>query len=175
MKKIFLALVFTVCVVNAFAQAIMPASSKVGFVIKNLGISVDGSLTGLAGTVKFNPKELDKAAFDVTVDAATLSTKNDMRDKHLKNDDYFNVEKFKTIRLVSNKITSKGGNNYTFTGVLTIRDKSLNVIFDFTAVPEAGGYRYASVFSIDRRKFGVGGKSLTLTDLVKVQLNVLAK
>jgi polyisoprenoid-binding protein YceI len=175
MKKIILAVVFATSLLNSFAQSVVPATSKVGFVIKNLGISVDGSLTGIAGTVKFNPKELDKAAFDVTVDASTINTKNDMRDKHLKKDDYFNADKFKTIRLVSNKITAKGGNNYTFSGVLTIRDKSLNVTFDFIAVPEAGGYRYTSAFNIDRRKFGVGGKSMTLSDIVKVQLNVLAK
>jgi polyisoprenoid-binding protein YceI len=158
-----------------FAQSLVPASSKVGFTIKNLGIGVDGTLTGLSGTVKFNAKELDKAVFDVVVDASTINTKNDMRDKHLKKDDYFNVEKFKTLRLVSNKITSKGGNKYNFSGVLTIRDKALNVNFDFTATPEAGGNRFNATFNIDRRKFDVGGKSISLSDIVKVQLNVLAK
>ncbi|MFM2387810.1 MAG: hypothetical protein RL660_2567 [Bacteroidota bacterium] len=169
--------VLTVCLgIPAVAQVLVPASSKVSFVIKNLGIGVDGSFKGLAGTAKFDPKNLAASSFDVTVDASTINTGNNMRDEHLRKDEYFGVAKFKTIRLKSTKITSLGGDKYNFAGVITIRDKSYNLSFDFTAkAATGGGYLLNGEFNINRRKFNVGGSSTTLSDMVKVKLAVQVK
>jgi polyisoprenoid-binding protein YceI len=175
MKKIITALVLVLAMNASQAQTIVTSESKVAFVIKNLGIGVDGSFTGLSGIVKFDPKNLAASSFDVTVDANTINTSNKMRDDHLRKDEYFGVAKYKTIRLKSTKITAKGGNNYNFAGVITIKDKSFNITFDFTAIPAATGYVFNTSFNIDRRKFGVGGNSTTMSDLVKVKLNIKSK
>jgi polyisoprenoid-binding protein YceI len=175
MKKIIMAFVAVLGLFCAQAQSLVPSESKVAFVIKNLGIGVDGSFTGLGGVIKFDPKNLAGSSFDVTVDANTINTANKMRDDHLRKDEYFGVATYKTIRLKSNKITSKGGNNYNFAGVITIKDKSFNISFDFTATPGTTGYLFASSFSINRKKFGVGGNSATLADLVKVNLKIKSK
>jgi polyisoprenoid-binding protein YceI len=174
-KHYVLAVIFLATSFAAQAQSLVASQSSVKFTIKNLGIGVDGSFKGLAGTVKFDPKNLASSVFDVTVDASTVDTKNKMRDDHLRKDDYFGVAKYKTIRLKSTKITSKGGNKYNFAGVLTIRDKSYNIGFDFVATPSGTGYVFAGDFKIDRTKFGVGTSTSTLSNLVTVKLNVVSK
>ena len=151
--------------------------SKIHFVIKNLGINTGGDLSGLKGTIKLNTKTPSASSIDVTVAVNTIDTDNEKRDKHLKNDDYFDAEKYPTIRIVSTKIAAASGiNNYTLTGNLTIKDVTKAISFPFTLAANANGtYTLAGNFEIDRRDYHVGGNSATMSDNVKVELTVVAK
>ena len=102
--------------------------SRVHFVIKNFGIKTGGDLTGLKGTIKFDPNNPTASSFDVTVDASTIDTDNNTRDGHLKKEDYFDVNKFPVIKMVSTNIlrTNKPG-RYQFNGNLTIKSTTKSV------------------------------------------------
>ncbi len=151
------------------------SGSSVQFKIKNLGFNVTGSFTGLDGTVAFDPARPTEAAFDVSVDANTVNTDNNMRDDHLRADGYFDVKKYPRIRFVSVKVTASSKKNVFFIfGKLTIKDQAKDVSFPFTATPSGAGYLFKGSFNINRRDFGVGGASI-ISDNLEVTLSILAR
>jgi polyisoprenoid-binding protein YceI len=179
MKKSLLLIIACTAVSCCFAQkAYTPvdAGSKVHFVIKNFGIKTGGDFTGLKGVIKFDPVNFAASVFDVTIDAKTIDTDNGMRDDHLRESEYFDVEKYKTISFKSTKVvkSSKAGRFYVFAN-LTIKDVTKPVEFGFSATPQNGGYVFNGEFTINRRDFGVGGSSISMADKLTVTLNVVAK
>ena len=180
MKKIFLSLAVALIYANGIKaqNTLTPVDkdSKVHFVIKNFGIKTGGDFTGLKGNIKFYPANLAASDFDVTVDAATIDTDNESRDDHLRKAEYFDVATFKTIKFKSTKITlsTSAGRFYMF-GNLTIKGVTKPVEFGFAAKPKDGGYLFEGEFKINRRDFGVGGSSVSMSDNLTVFLSVLAK
>lgn len=178
MRKLFL---FTSALLMAFivsGQTFIPSDegSKVKFVIKNFGINTGGTFDGLKGSISFDAANLSTASFNVTVDAASVDTDMDARDKHLRKPEYFDVEKYPTISFKSSKITktNKEGYLYMF-GTITIKGVSKEISFPFTQVAKDGGILFDGEFKLNRRDFGVGGKSFSMADELTVQLQVLAK
>src|ERR1700761_4442086 len=115
--KNFLSAIFTfsaaICIFDqASAQQYTPIDqgSSITFKIRNFGFTVDGTVSGLQGTIKFDPSNLANAYFDVSVDATTINTGNEMRDGHLKKEDYFDVAHYTRIHFLSTGVTAaKGG------------------------------------------------------------------
>ena len=168
--------IYTSCITAQRILSPIDASSKVHFVIKNFGIKTGGDIKGLKGTIKFLPANLAASAFEVTVDAATIDTDNESRDEHLRKAEYFDVATYKTIQLISTKITTSSiaGRYYMFAN-LTIKGVTKPIEFGFGATPKDGGYVFDGEFKINRRNFGVGGSSVSLSDNLTVSLSVLAK
>ena len=159
------------------AQQLTPVDerSTVKFIITNLGFDVTGTLNGLQGSIRFDEKNLSSSSVNVSVNAASVDTDNSTRDKHLRGDDYFAVKTYPQIRLTSVKIAkSVTPGYYVLFAKLTIKETTKEISFPFTAVPEAGAYRFKGEFSIKRRDFAVGGKNTISNDL-KVKLDILTK
>lgn len=178
--KIFLPFVFFLIASSTGAQNFKPVdtASKVHFVIKNFGISTGGDFSGLKGDIFFSPDNLASCKFNVSVAASTIDTDNPARDKHLKSDEFFDVEKFPEIKMVSGKIqkTNKtNGGFYYFTGNLTIHGITKPISFPFHAEKIKNDYLFTGNFEIDRLDFQVGEKSVVLGSTVMVSLSVLAK
>lgn len=152
------------------------AVSKVHFVIKNFGVKTGGDFTGVKGSIKFNPANYASAVFDVTVDAGTVDTDNNSRDGHLKKAEYFDAGTYKTIAFKSTKILlSKTAGRFYMYANITIKGVTKPVEFGFSATPKNGGYVFDGEFKINRRDFGVGGSSVSLSDNLIVSLSVFAK
>ena len=177
-RKYFFAGFLTIVVsLTGFAQTYKPVDegSLVEFRIKNLGFNTKGSFSGLDGRISFDAKDAGKAGFDVSIDAASINTDNDMRDGHLKKESYFDVEKYPRIKLVSTAVSGPDrSGHFIFTGQLTIRDKSKEISFPFIVTPMGDDLIFKGSFSINRRDFEVGGSS-TLSNNVTLDLTVLAK
>lgn len=162
----------------AQAQVLIPdqSASSVNFKIKNLGVNTGGSFKGLSGKIVFNEASPLNGSFESSVEVSTLNTGIELRDDHLKKEEYLDQAKYPRIQLVSDRIGgSNKKNTWFFYGKLTIKGITKEISFPFTAVPEAGGYRFNGTFRINRRDFSVGGKSFTLSDEVAVTLSVLCK
>jgi polyisoprenoid-binding protein YceI len=174
-------LVFTLFIaIGTSAQNYKPvdAGSKVHFVIKNFGIATGGDLSGTEGKIYFSPDSLSECSFDVTVASSTVNTNNGMRDKSLVSDEYFDATKYPLLRLVSTKIgkTNKTDSGfYYFTGNLTIKGVTREISFPFEAKKINDDYVFTGNFEIDRTQFGVGEKSMVLSNYVAVSLKVIAK
>ena len=179
MKKYLMLLISLVSSGLAFTQTTyvpVDAGSSVHFVIKNFGIKTGGDFKGLKGVIKFDPASLATSFFDVTVDANTINTDNNMRDDHLKESEYFDVAKYKTISFKSTKVlqSTKAGRYYVY-GNITIKNVTKPVEFGFGITPKDGGYIFDGQFEINRRDFGVGSSSISLADKLKISLTVFAK
>ncbi len=175
MKRIVLLLLMVIAVSGVKAQyKPVDKGSTLGFVIQNVGFDVKGSFTGFQGTINFDTQNPAKSSFDVSIDAATVNTDNSLRDEHLKGESYFDVKNYPRIRLVSDKVTQSGKGAYTLSGKLTIKNKSQNITFPFTATPAGDDINFKGTFSINRKDFDVGGTS-TISNELKVMLNVTAK
>ena len=149
--------------------------SSVKFKIKNLGVNITGSFTGLTGKLQFDPADLASSNFEATIDVNTINTGIDMRDEHLRKEEYFDAKNYPKIKFVSTKVTSsnKSGTWYVF-GNLTIKNITKEISFPFTATAQEGGYLFNGEFKINRRDYTVGGGSFTMADNLVVQLKVFA-
>lgn len=176
MKKLIIAL-FLFSSIHAVAQNYSPADagSAVKFAIKNFGLTVNGSFTGIQGKIVFDPANTAAAYFAVSVDAATVNTGNGSRDKHLKKEEYFDAAGHAKLNFISAKVIAGGkAGTYYMEGALIIKGVSKNISFPFTATATANGYQFAGQFKINRRDFKVGGSSMVLSDDLTVLLNISA-
>jgi polyisoprenoid-binding protein YceI len=174
-KKLTLLMLMAGISKAGFAQykPVEPGSS-LKFSIKNLGFGVEGTFSGFEGMIDFDPQSLSGSKFDVTINAATINTDNNLRDEHLKGDSYFDVKNSPRITMESNKITAMGKGTYQFNGLLTIKGKSRPISFPFTASPFADGYAFKGSFKMKRKDYSIGGTS-TVSDELEVNINVTAK
>jgi polyisoprenoid-binding protein YceI len=177
MKHFFGLLLIQLITAAVFAQEYKPTDqgSTIGFEIKNFGFNTKGNFSGLEGKISFDAKDNSKTSFDVSVDAKSVNTDNNLRDGHLKKEGYFDTEKYPRIRLVSTGISGpdKSG-HYTFTGKLTIKNTTKDLSFPFIVTPMGDDYIFKGDFTINRKDFDVGGSS-TLSNDVRLSLTVLAR
>ncbi|WP_343530819.1 YceI family protein [Pedobacter sp.] len=133
MKRLFLFLLATSLSVATFAQTqwkVDPMHSFVNFSVKHSGISlVDGSFKKFEGEFTSSKTDFTDAKINFSVDVASISTSVDMRDNHLKSDDFFNAEKFPKMTFVSTTFKKMKDNTYALAGKLTIRDVTKDVTF----------------------------------------------
>ncbi len=177
LRRVFTALAIFGTVI-ALGQTYTPTDngSKVRFVIKNFGINTGGTFDGLSGTITFDPATLATANFDVSVAAKTVDTDMEARDNHLRKAEYFDVEKYPRISFKSTKVTTTNKDGYLFMfGVITIKNVSKEISFPFTQKSKDGGILFEGEFNLNRRDFGVGGKSFSMADDLTVELSIFAR
>jgi polyisoprenoid-binding protein YceI len=144
------------------------AHSKIGFNVTHLLISeVDGSFKTYTGTIASSKPDFTDAIIDFAVDVATINTDNEMRDNHLKSDDFFNSEKFPEMTFSSTSMKKTEGNNYVLEGNLKIRDVIKKVKFDViykgTAIDPYGNTKagFKATTTINRFDYGLKWNALT--------------
>ena len=146
--------------------------SSVTFHIKNLGINTGGSIGGIKADIQFDPAHLDASTISATADVNTINTDNDSRDEHLKSDSYFDVAKYPRITIKSVSLKHRSGSNYTGTFNLTLKDKTNPIQVPFSYVETGNNASFKGSFQIKRTDYGVGGKSLVMSNDVTVTINV---
>ncbi len=175
--KTILSLVFLIAdLISLNAQQYKPVDDKseVKFTVKNFGLNTPGTFKGLKGTIQFDPSNLSTASFNVSVDVNTINTGIDMRDNHLKREEYFNAEKYSTISFISTGV-KPDNSGYIISGQLIIKGVSKNISFPFTTLAQNGGMLFTGNFSINRKDFDIGGSSAVLSNNVDVSLKVFAQ
>lgn len=105
--------------------------SNVGFAVTHLIISeVTGQFKSFDGNIEFSKDDLSDANINFSIDAASISTENEGRDKHLKSDDFFNAEKFPKITFVGKSIKKVADKKFKLVGDFTIRDVTKSITLD---------------------------------------------
>jgi len=123
----------------------------------------EGTFQDFSGTLTYSPVDPAKCKIDVTVQAASLDTRVANRDKVLRSDDFFDVERFPTLSFHSTSVKSTGKENYDVEGDLTIHGVTKHVtvpakIIGVRVMPGIGDFAgFETTFNIDRREFGVLG------------------
>lgn len=142
--------------------SIDPSHSEVSFSVRHLMIStVRGNFTTFDGTSTFDPQDIESGSIEVEIDAASIDTRDEQRDGHLRSGDFLDVEQYPTLRFASSSVERQGGGRYSIVGDLTIKGvtRPVTLAAEFTdVVPDPfGGTRIgvSAKTEIDRTEFGL--------------------
>lgn len=108
------------------------AHSTIGFTVKHMMISkVKGTFENFTANVEATDlTDLTTAKIDFSIQTASINTRNEDRDNHLRSGDFFDADTFKNITFAATKIEADGDDEYKVTGDLTIRDITKPVTFE---------------------------------------------
>ena len=160
---------------SATAQKFQPIDrqSEVSFSIRNFGITVNGKFTGLKGEIGFDTQQPSKSFFNVSVNASSVDTGIQLRDKHLRSEDFFNANVFPLFQFKSTEISStKVKDSWRVKGVLIMKGDAKECSFPFTVFTEDNEMLMSGAFNINRRDFKIGGSSIGISDSVQIRLKV---
>ena len=120
---------------TAAAQAgtwqIDPNHTAAQFSVKHLGVStVRGAFTKVTGTAKHDPADPSKDSLEATIDANSVDTRVEMRDKDLRSPNFLDVQKYPTITFHSKQVKVVGPGKLQFAGDLTIHGVTKEVVLD---------------------------------------------
>ncbi len=157
--------------------------SNVGFKVRHLVSKTSGEFTDFDGTIVADFGNLGASSVKFTIQTASIDTKNEKRDGHLRSADFFDAEKYPEITFTSSKITKIDGDSYAVTGTLTMHGVSKEVILtvDFLGEMTAmGGTRagYELTTTINRKDFGISWNraldagGFVLGDDVEINVNL---
>jgi polyisoprenoid-binding protein YceI len=105
------------------------AHSGAEFKVKHMMISnVKGYFSGIDGVLALNEDDVTESHIEATIDASSITTRDEQRDAHLKSADFFDVEKFPTLGFKSTDVRTANG-DLTVTGNLTIHGVTRPVVF----------------------------------------------
>jgi polyisoprenoid-binding protein YceI len=138
------------------------AHSNIEFGVRHLMIStVKGRFSDLAGTVTVDPDDPKAVGVDVTLKTASIDTRQEQRDAHLRSIDFFDAEKFPLITFSGNRVEGNTDAKFRLFGDLTIRDITRPIVLDVMKEGEGtdpwGNLRtaFSAQTKIDRRDFGL--------------------
>jgi polyisoprenoid-binding protein YceI len=173
-----------------------PMHSELQFKIKHLMISnVTGALKNFSAEVETEDEDFSTAKINLAAQMNSISTNNEQRDAHLRNSDFFEVEKYPELQFSSTKVEKVDNDTFVLHGELTMKGVTkpvtLNVEFNGETKDPWGGERAGFMISgkINRADWGVNFNSVLETggvvlgeevkinseiELVKQEVGVLA-
>ncbi len=170
---------------DSIKWTIDPVHSEVSFKVRHFVTKVPGTFTQWAGEIRADPANLSAGSVAVAIQSASISTKNDRRDTHLRSADFFAVDSFPAINFKSTKVEATGS-ALRLTGDLTIRGVTKSVVlegeFGGTFGPaEAGKQKigFSASTKVNRLDFGLRWNRLVegvnmLGDDVEIVINIEA-
>lgn len=156
-----------------------PPHSQLGFTVTHMGIAdVSGTFNDFEVTVTSAEKDFSDAVFELTAKVASLDTRVEQRNDHLKSADFFDAEMYPTITFKSTSIENAGKDTYKLSGDLTIRDMTKPVTMDLVyrgtienpqSKAMTAGFQLTG--TINRSDFNVGPKfpAPMLSDEVQIK------
>jgi polyisoprenoid-binding protein YceI len=188
-RSLFLAVALTLTTalqaVRAETYDIDASHSSTTFSIRHIFSQVRGRFTQMSGSVTYDPKEPEKASVTAKIVAASINTDNERRDAHLKNADFFDVEKYPDITFQS-KSVQKEGERLKVTGTLNMHGVEKEVTLDVEVLGVGPGPRgrtiagFEATTTVNRKDFGINWNraldqgAVMLGDDVKVTLSIEA-
>ncbi|MEO6687418.1 MAG: YceI family protein [Dyadobacter sp.] len=168
-------LLLTVCILASNmvkAQTWNVQSANISFQASMFGANVDGTFKGFKGTVVFDPLHPESAIISGSVDAASLFTDNNLRDRHLKEkDQFFEVAKYPRVSMKSTHI-EKTASGYVGTFDLTLKTVTKNISIPFTFLKTGSNANMKGVSEINRKDWKFGGNTLGMSDKVKLNFEL---
>jgi len=152
--------------------------SRIGFAARHAMVTkVRGSFNDFEGSGYFDTESPSDSKLQLTIQAASIDTRNADRDAHLRSNDFFEMETYPEISFVSTDVEAVDG-KYRVTGDLTIKGvaKPVTVDFDYTgtAVDPYGNTRvgFEGQTTINRKDWGVNWNAALETGGVLVSEKV---
>ncbi|HKQ73293.1 MAG TPA: YceI family protein [Blastocatellia bacterium] len=184
MKKFLLPILLLLTAGAAYAQTrphiVDHSHSQINFVAEARFISAHGHFDKWDAEVQLDPAKIENSSFKITIEAASINTRIQPRDNHLRSKDFFDVATYPQITLVSKKITKSGDKTYAVVADLTLRGVTKQIEIQINQVFYEGTRgRFRATFPINRKDFGMTYNSNMnrIEDVVQAQvdINVLDK
>jgi polyisoprenoid-binding protein YceI len=160
--------------------------STVGFTVRHLMVSkVHGLFTKWSGTFAFDETNLAVSHVEVTIEVASVDTRDPQRDAHLRTGDFFEAEKYPRMTFKSTSVAGSK-NAFKVTGDLTLRGVTKPAVLDVeysgrVKHPQMGErVGFSAHTSINRKDFGVNfnqvleAGGVALSEKVDINLEVEA-
>lgn len=151
----------TAAVAAKTTWAIDAGHSNVEFAVRHLMIStVRGRFPDVIGTVQLDSEDPANSTVDVAVNVASIDTRQEQRDEHLRSADFFDVATFPALTFKSTRVR-RDGDDFQVDGDLTIRGVTRPVTLRATEEGRTrdpwGGERigFSASTKINRRDFGL--------------------
>jgi len=168
--------------------SIDPVHTSAEFKVKHMMIShVKGQFTAVSGVIELDEAEIANSRVDVSIDAASITTREADRDAHLKSADFFDVEKHPKLLFVSTRVTRAGEGELGVEGDLTIHGVTRKVVFNVEGPTAPGKDPWGNIrlgltatTKINRKDFGLTWNSalelggVLVGDEVTITLDVQA-
>ena len=142
--------------------------SELQFKVRHMMIStVTGEFQNFSINATTEGDDFATASVSLTADVATINTRNEQRDAHLRSDDFFAADQFPQLSFASTSMQKLDDENYKLHGNLTIRDitkpVTLDVEFGGLAVDHYGNLRAGFTLQgkINRKEFGLMWSAIT--------------
>lgn len=139
-----------------------PAHTRIGFSARHAMVTtVRGSFNEVEGHIHADLEEMAKSSVVITLKSASVDTRSNDRDTHLRSADFFDVETYPEITFVSSKVEEIDEHAFAVTGDLTIRDVTQELMIpialtgvetDAFGVLRAG---FEGTRRVNRRDFGL--------------------
>jgi polyisoprenoid-binding protein YceI len=139
-----------------------PAHTRIGFTARHAMVTkVRGAFNEFTGTVVLDGANPANSTATVTIKAASIDTRNEQRDGHLRSNDFLSMEEYPEITFVSTSAKETGENEFELTGDLTIRGVTNSITIPFTfegvATDPFGNVRagFEGSVAISRANYGI--------------------
>jgi len=167
-----------------------PTHSQVEFVVKHMMITkVHGRFADVGGRIEVDEADPSGSGVEVEIGAASIDTRQEDRDAHLRSEDFLSVEEHPKLTFRSRRVEGfslEPGSEFRVEGDLTIRgvtkEVTLDAVYEGSGTDPWGGKRaaFSAETTVDRREFGLewnqaletGG--ILVGNDVKIQLEVQA-
>lgn len=139
-----------------------PSHTRIGFVARHAMVTkVRGAFNEIEGSAHVDGDDPSKSTVSVTIKAASIDTRNEQRDAHLRSNDFLAMDEYPEITFVSTAVSQLDDTTFAVTGDLTVRGvtKSVTIDFDFegSATDPFGNLRigFEGSVTINRKDYGV--------------------
>ena len=164
-----------------------PAHTRIGFVARHAMVTkVRGSFDEFAGTAVLDGANPASSRVEVTIEAASIDTRNAQRDEHLRGNDFLAMQEYPKITFASTGVRQAGETTFEVTGDLTIKGvtNEITIPFEFegAAKDPFGNERvgFEGSVTINRRDYGVTwnaaleGGGVLVSDKVTLEFEISA-
>lgn len=165
---------FGLVILSLFAVLQVQAQS-IQFEIENAGLTVKGNFSIASNEISYNPVAVAKSKFISVIAVNSISTGINLRDSHLMKEAYFDQKKYPFIKFISTDVRKVSDSKLQVRGDLTIKNVTKSITIEVLVTPDQNGYQFYFKLPINRRDYGVGGSSLTMDELVNVEVRVRDK
>ncbi len=151
----------------------IPNESQLSFTATQNGSPVKGEFKQFTANLQVDVNDLKNSSIDIIIDINSLTTSYNEVQTTLLTPDWFNVKMFPKAEFKSTDFIKTGENAYQAKGTLTIRDKSVPVILNFTSsFPSENKGIVQGSTSFKRNAFGIGQGEWASTDQIKDEVTV---
>ena len=157
-----------------------PNHSAAQFAVRHMGVStVRGAFSKVTGSALYDPSDPSKDSLEVTIEATSVDTRVEMRDKDLRSPHFLDVDKYPTITFHSKRVKASEPGKLQITGDLTIHGVTKQVVLDVEGPSAAikdpmGNQRIgaSATTKINRQDFGVSADPGIVGDDIAITIDV---